>query len=75
MPNVRPVSKIRQPVSETPAASGAPGSCVDEMHDDRHWASDVVFGAGIGILSARFVHRREAKLAVKRGMVGLSFSF
>jgi membrane-associated phospholipid phosphatase len=45
------------------------------MHDDRHWASDVVFGAGIGILSARFVHRREAKLAVKRGMVGLSFSF
>jgi len=45
------------------------------MHDDRHWASDVVFGAGIGILSARFIHRREAKLAVKRGMVGLSFSF
>jgi len=35
----------------------------------------VVFGAGIGILAGRFVHRREAKLAVKRGMVGLSFSF
>ena len=45
------------------------------MHDDKHWASDVVFGAGVGILSARFIHRREAKLAVKRGMVGLSFSF
>ena len=45
------------------------------MHDDKHWASDVVFGAGVGILASRFVHRREAKLAVKRGMVGLSFSF
>lgn len=45
------------------------------MHDDKHWASDVVFGAGIGILASRFVHRREAKLAVKRGMVGLSFTF
>ena len=45
------------------------------MHDDKHWASDVVFGAGIGILASRFVHRRAAKLAVKRGMVGLSFSF
>jgi membrane-associated phospholipid phosphatase len=45
------------------------------MHDDKHWASDVVFGAGVGILASRFVHRREAKLAVKRGMVGLSFTF
>lgn len=45
------------------------------MHDDKHWASDVVFGAGVGILSARFVHRREAKIAVGRGMVGVSLSF
>jgi hypothetical protein len=45
------------------------------MHDDKHWASDVVFGAGVGILSARFVHRREAKLAVGRGFVGASLSF
>jgi membrane-associated phospholipid phosphatase len=45
------------------------------MHDDKQWASDVVFGAGVGVLSARFVHRREAKIAVGRGMVGVSLSF
>lgn len=45
------------------------------MHDDRHWFSDVVFGAGIGILSARFVHRREAKILVGRGVLGASLSF
>jgi len=45
------------------------------MHDDKHWASDVVLGAGVGILSARFVHRFQAKLAVAPGGVGMSFAF
>lgn len=45
------------------------------MHDDKHWASDVVLGAGIGILSARFVHRIQAKLAVAPGGVGMSLAF
>jgi len=45
------------------------------MHDDKHWASDVVFGAGVGILSARFVHRFQAKLAVSPGGVGMSLAF
>lgn len=45
------------------------------MHDDRHWFSDVVFGAGVGILSARFVHRREAKLLLGKKVLGLSFEF
>ena len=45
------------------------------MHDNRHWFSDVVFGAGIGVLSARFVHRREAKLLVGKSSVGLSLEF
>ena len=45
------------------------------MHDDKHWASDVVLGAGIGILSARFVHRFQAKLAVAPGGVGMSLAF
>jgi acid phosphatase family membrane protein YuiD len=45
------------------------------MHDDKHWASDVVFGAGVGILASRFVHRREAKIAVGRGMVSASFTY
>jgi len=45
------------------------------MHDDKHWASDVVLGAGVGILSARFVHRFQAKLAVAPGGIGMSLSF
>lgn len=45
------------------------------MHDDKHWASDVVFGAGIGILSARFVHRFQARVAVSPGGFGMSVPF
>jgi hypothetical protein len=45
------------------------------MHDDKHWASDVVFGAGIGILSARFVHRFQARVAVSPGGFGMSLAF
>lgn len=45
------------------------------MHDDKHWASDVIFGAGVGILSARFIHRLHARIAVSRGMVGASIDF
>lgn len=45
------------------------------MHDDKHWASDVVLGAGVGILSARFVHRFQAKLAVSPGGIGMSMAF
>ena len=45
------------------------------LHDDKHWASDVVFGAGIGILCARFVHRFQAKVVVAPSAVGMHFSF
>ena len=45
------------------------------MHDDRHWFSDVVFGAGVGILAARFIHRREAKLLVGKSVLGMSLDF
>ena len=45
------------------------------MHDDKHWASDVIVGAGIGILSARFVHRFEGKVAVAPGHIGVSLAF
>lgn len=45
------------------------------MHDDKHWASDVVFGAGIGILSARFVHRFQARVAVSPGGFAMSLAF
>ncbi len=47
------------------------------LHDNKHWTSDVVSGAGLGILSARIVHRREArlKLGAIPGGVGGSFEF
>jgi membrane-associated phospholipid phosphatase len=45
------------------------------MHDDKHWASDVVFGAGVGILSARFVHRFQARVAVSPGGLAMSLAF
>lgn len=45
------------------------------MHDDKHWASDVIVGAGIGILSARFVHRFGAKVAVAPNGLGMSLTF
>jgi membrane-associated phospholipid phosphatase len=45
------------------------------MHDNKHWMSDVVFGAGIGILSTRFIHRREAKLLVGKSVLGASLEF
>jgi len=45
------------------------------MHDNRHWMSDVVFGAGVGILSTRFIHRREAKLLMGKSVLGASVDF
>ena len=45
------------------------------MHDNKHWASDVVFGAGVGILSTRFIHRREAKLLLGKHVIGASLEF
>lgn len=47
------------------------------LHDNKHWTSDVIGGAGLGILSARLVHRREArlKLGAIPGGVGGSFEF
>jgi membrane-associated phospholipid phosphatase len=45
------------------------------MHDNKHWASDVVAGAGLGILSARFVHRHEARVLLGKNTVGASLEF
>jgi membrane-associated phospholipid phosphatase len=45
------------------------------MHHDKHWASDVLVGAGVGILSARFVHRFRGKVAVSPGGLGISLAF
>ena len=45
------------------------------MHYDKHWASDTVEGAGVGILSARLIHRNRVPLQVGPGGVALTFSF
>jgi membrane-associated phospholipid phosphatase len=44
------------------------------MVDDKHWASDVIFGTAIGVISARaasFGHRRNVSvspMAIPRGI-------
>jgi membrane-associated phospholipid phosphatase len=45
------------------------------MHDNKHWMSDVVFGAGLGITATRFIHRREAKLLLGKHVLGASLEF
>lgn len=54
------------------------------MHVDKHWASDTVVGAAIGILAARLIHRHRRAgddspaTAAGRGpgvMLGMNFSF
>jgi membrane-associated phospholipid phosphatase len=45
------------------------------INDDRHWLSDIVFGAGLGIISARLVHRWHRPFVVTPRGVGLSLAF
>ena len=55
--------------------SMATATAYARMHDNRHWMSDVVFGAGLGITATRFIHRREAKLLVGKSVLGASLEF
>jgi membrane-associated phospholipid phosphatase len=45
------------------------------INDDRHWLSDIVFGAGLGIVSARLVQRWHRPFAVTPTGVGISLAF
>lgn len=45
------------------------------VSDDRHWTSDVLVGALIGHLSARWLSRRQRWLTVRAGGVAASFEF
>ncbi len=45
------------------------------MNDDRHWASDVLAGALVGHLTARWLSRQGASLRVAPQSIGLSFGF
>jgi membrane-associated phospholipid phosphatase len=45
------------------------------VNDDRHWLSDTVFGAALGIVSARLVERWHRPILVGPGVVGVSATF
>ncbi len=45
------------------------------VNDDRHWTSDVVVGALVGHLSARWLSRRQGWLTVGLGTIGTSLDF
>ena len=45
------------------------------VNDDRHWTSDVLAGALIGHLSARWLSRRQGSLTVGPRAVGISLGF
>ena len=44
------------------------------MHVDKHWASDTVVGAGIGILAARYIRRHDASAGTGAGSVTIAGS-
>lgn len=45
------------------------------VNNDRHWTSDVLVGALVGHLSARWLSRRPGWLTVRPGAIGTSFEF
>ncbi len=45
------------------------------INDDRHWLSDIVFGAAVGIVSARVVQRWHRTIVVTPRGVGASLAF
>jgi membrane-associated phospholipid phosphatase len=53
----------------------AAGTAFARVHVNKHWASDTVVGAGIGILTARFVRRHDRSAGVGTAMFGGSLTF
>jgi membrane-associated phospholipid phosphatase len=45
------------------------------INDDKHWFSDTVFGAAIGIMSARLVQRWHRKSQTGTALISVRFSF
>jgi PAP2 superfamily len=45
------------------------------VNDDRHWTSDVIVGALVGHLSARWLARRQGWLQAGPGSIGVSMGF
>ena len=55
--------------------AGATLTAYSRMNDDKHWLSDTVFGAALGIVSARLVHRWHRPLLLTSRGVGMSLAF
>jgi len=54
---------------------GASLTGFSRINDDRHWLSDIVFGAAVGIVSARVIQRWHRGFVVTPQGVGLSLTF
>jgi hypothetical protein len=55
--------------------SGATLTALSRVHDDRHWASDVIIGALMGHVSARWVTRRMGPVRVAPAAVAVDLQF
>ena len=53
----------------------AASTAFGRMHVDKHWASDTVVGAAIGILAARYVRRHDHSTGVPTTLVAWSVVF
>lgn len=60
---------------EAQESRGADRSAVARVINDRHWTSDVLAGALVGHLSARWLSRRPGLVMVQPGRIGISLSF
>ena len=73
--------EIHQPVVTVLLYSAAAGTGWSRINDNKHWLSDVVTGAGIGIVSAKLVnghwrlfHLRPPAILLGPGSAGLRWS-
>jgi hypothetical protein len=62
-------------VGRMPRCTPATATALARLNDDRHWTSDVLAGALVGHLSARWLARRSGSLRVSPGSVGIALEF
>jgi membrane-associated phospholipid phosphatase len=61
--------------SDVALYSAATLTAMARVNDDRHWASDVLFGALIGHLSAKWVSKQMGPVRVMPGAVTVNLEF
>lgn len=73
-----PVAGVAQTASVPSAValySAATLTAMARVNDDRHWTSDVVIGALIGHLSAKWVSKQMGPVRVMPGAVTVNLEF